>query len=162
MVYIGVDPTDEFVFILPEDMESPDPVKTEFWLHPQTARTGNKSVAQYVKAGQKKGIDEIAAETTKGDRRHFFSAISRIKNFQFHGEVEPYPEIVNDDTKESRTILNRVFEQLDISSLNKVMNASREPKLSESEKKESSSSSGQDSYEKSRTASDTTVPIVKS
>lgn len=162
MVYRGIDPEDEFLFILPEDAESSDPVKTEFWLHPQTARIGNKSVAQYMKAGQKKGIDEVAAETTKGDRRNFHAAISRIKNFQFREDDEPTPEILNEDTKESRVLLNKVFAQLDISSLNKIMNASREPKLSESEKKESSSLSGQDSFEKIPEASDLTVPIVKS
>lgn len=152
-MYQGIDPEEAQPYTLRrDDPENP----TIWWLKPQSVQKGNRHLAGYNDAYSKKTLDSIARKTTQEDLAQFLDTVPRIENFIYRGDEVPTVEIVE------KAHLQKVFYQLDISSFNELMNASRDIfELTESEKKGSGSSYGQDSEEKSQTGSAIAVKIAE-
>jgi hypothetical protein len=151
-MYRGVKSGEIYPYILEAERESPNP--TVWWIRPQTVREGNVPIAGYVRAHQIRNKEEAAAQTTKADRSQFLRVIDHVDNVCVGDE-----EAVNVSGKDT---LLRLFEELDISTFNELMNASRDIfSLKEAQKKDLSSSSGRESRGKSPAASDTTASTVE-
>ena len=136
-MYRGIKGTETYPYILLGDRDSEIP--TVWMLRPQKVGKGNRNLTGYMKSQGKKTDDAIAASMTKQDKNQFLSIVSEVRTFCFADDSVPKESITDTDE------LKKVFEELDINSYNELMNASRDIfSLKESEKKESSSSSGVD------------------
>lgn len=132
----GIKSTDVWPYILEEERDDPSP--TIWWLKPQTVAKGNRPLAAYMQAHQKKDLDTIARKTTQADIDQWIGIVDHVDNFCFHDEEVPRV------TVETAEDVKKIFFELDISSYNELMNASRDLfKLRDGQKKGSSSSSGQ-------------------
>ena len=148
-MYQGINPDEAIPYVLRKD--DPDN-PTVWWLRPQTVHKGNRHLAGYNDAYTKKTLDSVAKKTTQEDLAQFLDTVEHIENFIFMGDKIPTAEVLEPE------LLKKVFYQLDISSYNELMNASRDAfELTDSEKNASGSLSGPASEEKSQTGSVSTV-----
>lgn len=148
-MYKGISRNDSFPVSLDDDE---GPVKTTYWLRPQTVAAGNKPLAAYMHAHSKKDPATIAKKTTVTDLQQWLDTVEKIENFIFHDEDKPRDMIEDFDE------LKKVFYEHDINAFNELMNKSRNIfTLTEGEKKELSSLSGSGSPEKKQAGSDSIV-----
>lgn len=131
----GIKTTDIWPYTLEEERDAESP--TVWWLKPQTVAKGNRPLAAYMQAHQKKDLDTVSRKTTQADLDQWLSTVDHVDNFCFSEEEMPREEIRDPED------LKKIFFQLDISSYNELMNASRDIfRLKDGQKKGSSSSSG--------------------
>jgi len=142
---------DLYEYILEGEKVDKDP--TVFGLRPQTVGEGNVALAGYFKANQKKTDASVAAAMTKTDLEQWLTSVAFVRNFCFADEDAPRDELITDEKD-----LKRVFFELDISSANEVINASRDIfLLKEGSKNASGSLSGQGLSASTQTGSGTSA-----
>lgn len=151
MVYQGVSSQEIYKYILEGERDLPIEEATVWHIRPQTVRSQNTEMAGYM-AGRQKTPSARAAHATKVDRSSFLRFMAGVERFQYYGESEPRALI------EDEADLIRVFNELDPNTAAELANASRDPfLLREGQKKESPSSSGPHSQEKTAGEGDTTA-----